>query len=89
MPWSSIARGRGGSFRTKARSVSGCVAAAAPTCPWTTVVGVVSEVKYEGLDQPDQGTVYWPIDGGTFRFLIVRSNGDPLSIAPCGAAGGS
>ena len=52
------------------------------SCPWTTVVGVVSEVKYEGLDQPDQGTVYWPLNGGTFRFLIVRSNGDPLSIAP-------
>jgi predicted permease len=52
------------------------------TCPWTSVVGVVSEVKYEGLDQPDQGTVYWPIAGGTFRFLIVRSTGDPMSIAP-------
>ena len=51
-------------------------------CPWTSVVGVVSEVKYEGLDQPDQGTVYWPIGGGTSRFLIVRSAGDPLSIAP-------
>jgi predicted permease len=50
-------------------------------CPWTSVVGVVSEVKYEGLDQPDQGTVYWPIAGGTFRFLIVRSDGDPLGIA--------
>jgi predicted permease len=50
------------------------------TCPWTTVVGVVSEVKYEGLDQPDQGTVYWPLDGGTFRFLIVRSSGDPLGV---------
>ena len=51
-------------------------------CPWTSVVGVVSEVKYEGLDQPDQGTVYFPIAGGTFRFLIVRSSGDPLSVAP-------
>ena len=46
------------------------------------MVGVVSEVKYDGLDQPDQGTVYLPISGGTFRFLIVRSGGDPLSIAP-------
>ena len=80
--WSSIAPGRGASSRTTARSASACAAAAAPTCPWTTVVGVVSEVKYDGLDQPDEGTVYWPIDGGTFRFLIVRSNGDPLSVAP-------
>lgn len=51
-------------------------------CPWTTVVGVLSEVKYEGLDQPDQGTVYWPMNDGTARFLIVRTNGDPLSVAP-------
>jgi putative ABC transport system permease protein len=51
------------------------------TCPWTTVVGVLSEVKYEGLDQPDQGTVYWPLAGGTFRYLVVRSEGDPLTVA--------
>jgi predicted permease len=51
-------------------------------CPFTTVVGVLSEVKYDGVDQPDQGTVYFPISGGTFRFLIVRSSGDPLSLAP-------
>jgi predicted permease len=51
-------------------------------CPFTTVVGVLSEVKFDGVDQPDQGTVYFPISGGTFRYLIVRSNGDPLSVAP-------
>jgi hypothetical protein len=51
-------------------------------CPFTTVVGVLSEVKYDGVDQPDQGTVYFPISGGTFRFLIVRASGDPLGIAP-------
>ena len=51
-------------------------------CPFTTVVGVLSEVKYDGVDQPDQGTVYFPIRGGTFRYLIVRSSGDPLNVAP-------
>lgn len=51
------------------------------TCPWTTVVGVVSEVKYAGLDQPDDGTVYTPLAGGTARFVVVRTEGDPLSIA--------
>jgi putative ABC transport system permease protein len=51
-------------------------------CEWTTVVGVLSEVKYEGLDQPDQGTVYWPMNTGTARFLIVRTSADPLSVAP-------
>jgi predicted permease len=51
------------------------------TCPRTTVVGVVSNVKYLGLDKPDEGTVYQAL-GPTarFRFLIVRTNGKPLTI---------
>jgi predicted permease len=51
-------------------------------CDWTTVVGVVSDVKYDGVDQPNQGTVYFPLTGSPFRFLIVRSNGDPRPLAP-------
>jgi predicted permease len=51
------------------------------TCPWTTVVGVVAEVKYEGLDRPDAGTVYWSLFGGTGRFLVVRTHGEPQTIA--------
>jgi putative ABC transport system permease protein len=47
------------------------------TCEWTTVVGVVSEVSYEGLDQPTQGTVYFPISGQLFRYVLVRTKGDP------------
>jgi putative ABC transport system permease protein len=53
------------------------------TCPWTTVVGVVSEVKYVGLDQPDEGTVYWPLSAQALgRFLVVRTHGDPSSLLP-------
>ncbi len=45
------------------------------TCPWTSVVGVVSEVKYLGLDRPDEGTVYTPLsDQSLGRFLIVRTH---------------
>ncbi len=51
------------------------------TCPWTTVVGVVSEVKYVGLDRPDDGTVYRPLSGGTARFAVVRAHGEPQTIA--------
>lgn len=58
---------------------------------WTTVVGVVGEVKYMGLDQPDRGTVYWPmsqrpashpIDRITSRFayFVVRTGVEPLSV---------
>jgi predicted permease len=52
-------------------------------CPWTSVVGVVSEVKYLGLDAPDAGTVYWPMpQEGLSRFLVVRTHGDPSSLLP-------
>jgi putative ABC transport system permease protein len=62
-------------------------------CAWTTVVGVVSEVKYAGLDQPDQGTVYTPIAGrgldfpveqatSRFRYVILRTSADPGPVLP-------
>jgi putative ABC transport system permease protein len=61
-------------------------------CPWTTVVGVVSDVKYIGLDKPDIGTVYRPMAGqGTqpteeattrFRYLLLRTRADPQSVLP-------
>ncbi|MEP6783889.1 MAG: ABC transporter permease, partial [Acidobacteriota bacterium] len=46
-------------------------------CEWTTVVGVVSDVKFDGIDQPMQGTVYFPLAGQLFRYLVVRTKGDP------------
>jgi predicted permease len=60
---------------------------------WTTVVGVVSEVKYLGLDQPDQGTVYWPMvlrspsqpieqASSRFAFFVVRTAADPSTVVP-------
>jgi len=52
------------------------------TCPWNVVVGVVSEVKYAGLDQPDQGTVYRPLAGGTFRYLVIRAKADEAALVP-------
>lgn len=51
-------------------------------CPWTSVVGVVSDVKYGGLDQPDQGTVYSPLSGQLSRFVVLRTHGDPLIALP-------
>jgi putative ABC transport system permease protein len=52
------------------------------TCPWTTVVGVVSEVKYVGLDQPDQGTVYAPMFPVPARNFILRTHVDAESLVP-------
>ena len=51
-------------------------------CPWTTVVGVVSDVKYDGISQPNGGTVYMPMMASPARFLLVKTDGDPLAIAP-------
>ncbi|HRC87928.1 MAG TPA: FtsX-like permease family protein, partial [Thermoanaerobaculia bacterium] len=60
---------------------------------WTTVVGVVGEVKYLGLDQPDQGTVYWPIVqrsprspmerfSSRFAYFFVRTAAEPRALLP-------
>ena len=61
-------------------------------CPWTTVVGVVSEVKYAGMDQPDEGTVYWPMAGRSVppaesraaraRSIVLRTGADPAQVIP-------
>lgn len=57
------------------------------TCPWTNVVGVVSEVKYAGLDKPDDGTVYtaMPAQGSSSparqRFFLARTDVDAISLA--------
>jgi putative ABC transport system permease protein len=54
----------------------GCTA-----CEWTTVVGVVTEVKYAGLDQPDLGTVYTPLGSGA-RNVLLRTSIDPVDLIP-------
>jgi putative ABC transport system permease protein len=58
------------------------------TCPWTTVVGVVSDVKYAGLDQPNEGSVYTAMAGvgaedpSRTRFLLLRTGTDPGTLIP-------
>jgi len=58
------------------------------TCPWTVVVGVVSEVKYAGVDKPDEGTVYTPLPAADSpnparaRFIVLRTAADPVSLMP-------
>jgi putative ABC transport system permease protein len=57
------------------------------TCPWTTVVGVVSPVKYDGLRAPDRGIVFAPMaergaglagaGSAHTRFILVRTAGAP------------
>jgi putative ABC transport system permease protein len=70
----------GGSALGKRFHEGGCTA-----CPWTAVVGVVTDVKYLGLAAPDDGTVYSPIrtaDNGLARFVVIRTHGDPSTLLP-------
>jgi predicted permease len=62
------------------------------TCDWTTVVGVVSPVKYDGLDAQDRGVVYTPMAergadlaasySGRTRYLVVRSGSRVEDLIP-------
>ena len=51
------------------------------TCPWTTVVGVVENVKWTGLDAAEDGTVYFPFVDLPNAFLVLRTAGDPAASA--------
>ena len=52
------------------------------TCNWTTVVGVVGDVRWTGLDASQaDGTVYYPLVDSPSAFLVVRTAGDPAALA--------
>lgn len=50
-------------------------------CPWTTVTGVVGTVKWQGLDAPDEGAVYYPFVDWPNGYVVVRTEGDPAALA--------
>jgi putative ABC transport system permease protein len=62
------------------------------TCAWTTVVGVVSSAKYDGLDAGEQGIVYTPMAergqglagsfSGRTRYLFLRTAADASAVVP-------
>jgi predicted permease len=50
---------------------------------WREIVGVVRDVRYNALDTAAGEQVYAPFDlysGGSYRTLVVRTEGDPLSL---------
>ena len=50
------------------------------SCSWTTVVGVVSTVKFVGLDRPDPGTVYFPFVDLPSTYIVLRTIEDPSTV---------
>lgn len=55
-----------------------------PECTVLTVVGVVGDVKYTGLDDPGRGVVYLAQSQVPFRsgYLFVRTATDPFAVLP-------
>src|SRR6185295_17435058 len=55
-----------------------------PGGDWLTMVGVVDDVKYNGLQEEPQPTIYTPFLQNLWWpgiYLTVRTDGDPLSMA--------
>jgi putative ABC transport system permease protein len=51
------------------------------TCDPTTVIGVVDNVKWVGLDATEDGTVYFPFVDMPNAYLVLRTGGDPAGLA--------
>jgi len=55
-----------------------------PTNTWMSVVGVVGDMSYSGLDAPSEPAVYLPFRQATSnnQYVLLRTTGDPQSLAP-------
>jgi putative ABC transport system permease protein len=59
-----------------------------PTAPWETIVGVVGDVKYSGLDSGPGPTIYVPYNENAWAgwaremYLVVRGSGNAPDLVP-------
>jgi putative ABC transport system permease protein len=59
-----------------------------PSSPWETIVGVVGDVKYSGLDSGPEPAIYVPYNENGWAgwawqmYLVVRSSGNAQQIVP-------
>jgi putative ABC transport system permease protein len=53
-----------------------------PNNTWNTIVGVVGNINYSGLDAPPEAAVYFPFRQATSnnQFVVVRTAGDPRGL---------
>ncbi len=52
-----------------------------PQAPFDTIIGVVDDVKYQGLGEERKPTMYWPFLQNTWwrsMYIAVRTQNDPL-----------
>ncbi len=52
---------------------------------WTTIIGLVEDIRHQGLEGPLEFAVYTPFPqypGVLFGSLLFRTKGDPLDLAP-------
>ena len=54
-----------------------------PNNSWNTIVGVVGNINYSGLDAAPEPTVYFPFRQATSnnQYVVLRTAGDPRSLA--------
>jgi putative ABC transport system permease protein len=56
-----------------------------PDAPRLTIVGVVPEVKYDGLEAPPEPTLYVPYAQNRWwrsMYLVVHARGEPMDLVP-------
>lgn len=54
-----------------------------PTSPWMTIVGIVGDVKYEGLASPASTAYYLPLSQSAWSGMhaVIRASGNPELLA--------
>ena len=65
--------------RTRIRSASTCAPARTPPAPWTTIVGVIGDIRHGGLEEVPQPEMYISYLQGppVSPFIVLRTTGDP------------
>jgi putative ABC transport system permease protein len=55
-----------------------------PNNKWNTIVGVVGDINYSGLDAPPEPVVYYPFRQATTnnQYVVIRTSMNPRSLEP-------